>query len=118
MKRLPHVAMMLVAVSLLAADKTVKEKSDFEKIQGKWIVVELYAGGEKEKLSKEDKNETITFTLSGKKLTSSTNGDKSAVELRPDKRPRELDRTNGRGEVTPAIYELSGRHAEVLCESQ
>ena len=36
MKRLPHVAMLLVAVAVVAADKCEKKKkSDAEKIQGK-----------------------------------------------------------------------------------
>ena len=34
MKRLPHVAILLVAVALVAADKGEKKKGDAEKIQG------------------------------------------------------------------------------------
>ena len=42
MKRLPHVAILLLAVALVAADKGEKKKGDAEKIQGKWTIVETH----------------------------------------------------------------------------
>ena len=83
MKRLPHVAMMLLAVALVAADKGEKKKSDFEKIQGKWMLVEHHTLGMKltfkvkgeytytsvdETLGVKSKGE-FSYTFSGKKLT-------------------------------------------------
>jgi uncharacterized protein (TIGR03067 family) len=105
MKRVPHIVLLLLAVSLMAADGKKKEKSDFERIQGKWFIVEYHTKGEKQDSYTED----ITFTLSGKKLTlKDVNGDNSDIELRPDSKPKEMDTTDSDGKVTLAIYELSG----------
>ena len=105
MKRLPHVAILLVAIALVAADKGEKKKGDAEKIQGKWITVEVYKKGEKATV-----NLGNVVTFSGKKVIL---GSKDTLEgtfkLRSDKKPRELDLifSDGRN-VVKAIYELSG----------
>ena len=106
MKRISHVTMLLVAIALIAADKgEQKKEGDAEKIQGKWIVVESYRKGEKVDTSVGD-----VVTFSGKKLTIVQAGSKFEVEavfeLRPDKKPPELDMTK-RTTIT-AIYELAG----------
>ena len=111
MKRLPHVAMLLVAVALVAADKGEKKKSDAEKIQGKWIVVEAY---HKDKKDGGQVGKFVTF--SGKKMTlrlqrGEGRAFETVFELRPDKKPRELDmifKVSGGEKTFEAIYELSG----------
>lgn len=111
MKRLPHVAILLMAVALVAADKGEKRVGDAEKIQGKWIVVEAYQKG------KRDRSQVGKFvTFAGKKMTLGLQrgaGRKieNVFELRPDKKPRELDmifKVSVGEKTTEAIYELTG----------
>lgn len=112
MKRLPDVAILLVAVALIAADKGEKKKKvDAEKIQGNWIVVEAYRKGKK------DGDQLGKFvTFSGKKMTLRLGrGGKrtfeNVFELRPYKKPRELDmifKVSGGEKTFEAIYELTG----------
>lgn len=113
MKRLPHVAILLATIALVAADNPEKKKrGDAEKIQGKWIVVESHYKGKK-RLFTELANASYTF--SGKKLIVPSQNlmggsDVIAFELRPDKKPSELDLIpKGDGKkVLRYLYELSG----------
>ena len=113
MKRLPHVAMLLVAVALVAADKgEKKEKSDAEKIQGKWTMVEWHRKG---KVRYDQLGAVVTF--SGKKVTifdaslRKDKKDEAVFELRPNKKPRELDiisKSGGKDFTFKADYGFSG----------
>ena len=110
MKRLPHVAILLMVVALVAADKGEKKKSDAEKIQGKWTVAEVYLKGKKQG---DMVGDPVTF--SGKKMIVARKGQdrktEHAFELRPDKKPREMDiifKGGGEEATALAIYELSG----------
>lgn len=50
MKRLPHVAILMVAVALVAADKGEEKKGDAEAIQGKWaLTTAMDSGGDQVK---------------------------------------------------------------------
>ena len=88
MKRLPHTAILLAVVAFVAADKgEKKKKGDAEKIQGKWTVVEWHRKG---KVRYDQVGDVLTF--SGKKIVFGDNEKEEAVfNLRPDKKPRELD---------------------------
>ncbi len=110
MKRLPHVAVLLVAVALVAADEDEKKKGDAEKIQGKWRCVESFRKGEKR-----EREVGGVMTFSGKNFTifdaSRDRKMKGTFELRPDKKPQELDLVFNRfDEETTGklIYKLSG----------
>jgi uncharacterized protein (TIGR03067 family) len=106
---LPHVAILLVAIVLVAADKDEKQKgSDIEAIQGKWIVIaSVYKG------KKSGDYVGNMYAFSGKTMTLTLKGSdrnvKVAFELRPEKEPRELTlKVDGGKVVWKVIYELSG----------
>jgi uncharacterized protein (TIGR03067 family) len=105
----PHLAILLAAVALVAADKPEKKRSDTEIIQGKWIVVESYHKGEE---FESPLGNVLTF--SGKRVTVAPAGEddkvEAAFELRPDEKPPELDMTrtlDGVKDTMRLIYELS-----------
>lgn len=104
MKRLPHVAILLLAACLVAADKGEKKKGDAEKIQGKWTLIEFHHKGKK---SGNDVGNVYTFSGEG---LANEKGVYADIYLRPDKKPRELDLVlkGGVGLKFGAIYELSG----------
>jgi uncharacterized protein (TIGR03067 family) len=93
------------------ADKK-KQKGDGEKIQGKWIEVESHYKGKKSV----DDTASPVYTFSDKKLIVGDGSGKGinavfTFELRPDKKPRELDLIVMLGDkkrTAKAIYELSG----------
>ena len=110
MKRLPHIAILLVAVALVAADNGEKKKGDAEKIQGKWEIAEHYKKGKKT-----DGVIGDVFTFSGKKLLMTQKiGNKNwdtTFEIRADKKPKEVDVFMKLGEIDVVwrgVYELSG----------
>ncbi len=110
MKRCPHVAILLVAVALVAADDAKKKKKDAEAIQGKWTIVESFHKG---KIDDDPVGDVVLFA--DKKLIVSPKGTDKKIEftfkLRPDKKPREIDMTmkfGGEEMTMKAIYELSG----------
>ena len=108
MKRLPHVAMLLVAVALVAADKGEKKKGDAEKIQGKWTIVESFYKGKKSVTTVASRR---IYTFSGKKPIVGDGKVMMTFELRPEKKPHELDlilSVLGTETTCEAIYELSG----------
>jgi len=93
------------------------KKSDFDKIQGKWMIVEFHSLGEK--LTFKEKH---TFTFSGKKLfvlggSYEIKGGENAFELGPDKKPREMDVRRTGGGIEPLIYELSGDTLKICVNS-
>ena len=118
MTRLPHVAMLLVAVASVAADKGEKKKGDADKIQGKWMVVEYYFKG---KSVESFDGMGGAFIFLGKKLTivhkdRDREGKKGVFELHPDKKPRELDivfKADGLESTVSAIYEFSGETLKI-----
>ena len=75
-----------------ADDNEKKKKGDAEKIQGKWIVVEVYESGSKK--DGDSLGDVITF-LGKNKMTWTTKVDNREsiwfFELRPDKKPKELN---------------------------
>ncbi|MCH8043646.1 MAG: TIGR03067 domain-containing protein [Planctomycetes bacterium] len=108
MKRLPHIAILLAVVAFVAADKgEKKKKGDAEKIQGKWTVVEWHRKG---KVRYDQVGDVLTF--SGKKIVFGDNEKEEAVfNLRPDKKPRELDitsKSDGKDFTFKAVYDFSG----------
>ncbi len=112
MKRLPHVVILLVAVALVAADNGEKKEGDAETIQGKWTIVEWHRKG---KVRYDQLGLVITF--SGKKVTISDASlrkdekDEAVFELRPNKKPRELDiisKSGGKDITFKAVYGFSG----------
>ena len=119
MNRLPHIAMLLVAVALVAADKGEKEKSDAEKIQGKWICVEMYSGGMN--VSQLAREKGLWCAFSGKKFSrgSKLRGEQfseGSFDLRPGETPRELDtsgKQDGKVETAAMVYELSGNTLKI-----
>ena len=116
MKRLPHIAILLVAVALVAADKGEKKKGDAEKIQGKWTTVASYHKGKKDVKAVRD---ILTF-IGNQVIVAPEGTDRNIVvtfDLRPDKKPRELDMIlilpNGEKKTIKAIYELSGNTLKI-----
>ena len=113
MKRLPHVAILLVAVALVAANKgeKKKEKSDFEKIQGTWTIVENFIKGGRANINSKV---GAVMVFSGKTLNTTTKGGQlleGTFALRPDRKPQQLDiifKRDGTVLTMPGIYELSG----------
>ena len=113
-------AVLAVAKEILKSPhvpQKIPNKIHERAIQGKWTVVEAYLDGEKCDLFV---GEALTF--SGKKMTSAAadGGEEieETFELRPDKKPRELDFSSdgGKEKPTKCIYELSSDTLRICFE--
>ena len=93
---------------MVAADMGEKKKGDAEKIQGKWIVVAFYHKGKATPFG----DAKATYSFSGNRMRNPDDPKfKFTFELRPDKKPRELDviwNHDGKANISRMIYELSG----------
>lgn len=95
----------IVGTWLLAGSLVAAAETDFEKLQGKWIIESfLYNGNPVERMTegirqfKDDK-----YTLAPK----NSDGIEGTFKLDPEKKPKEIDMVVG-GRMLKGIYDLEG----------